>query len=65
MPDLISALIAARAQRENAAESRLPVGVLIAVVITSLSQAFYRHAAGRLHQPEIHALMRRSSGALA
>jgi hypothetical protein len=32
----LGALVTARAQRESAAESRLPVGVLIAVVLTSL-----------------------------
>jgi len=32
----LGALVTARAERENAAESRLPVGVLIAVVLTSL-----------------------------
>src|SRR5580692_1652711 len=32
----LGALVTARAERESAAESRLPVGVLIAVVLTSL-----------------------------
>jgi hypothetical protein len=42
----LSALISARAQRENAAESRLPVGVLIAVVITSLIVGLFPFAGG-------------------
>jgi lipopolysaccharide exporter len=33
----------------------LPIGV----VVTALSQAFYRHAAGRLQAPDVQALMRR------
>ncbi len=42
----LSALISARAQRESAAESRLPVGVLLAVILTSLIVAFFPFAGG-------------------
>jgi hypothetical protein len=42
----ISTLISARAQRESAAESRLPVGVLLAVVLTSLIVGLFPFAGG-------------------
>jgi hypothetical protein len=42
----LSTLITARAQRENAAESRLPVGVLIAVVTTSLIVGLFPFVGG-------------------
>lgn len=40
----LGALVTARAQRESAAESRLPVGVLIAVILTSLIVALFPFA---------------------
>jgi hypothetical protein len=42
----LSALAAARAQRESAAESRLPLGVLIAVIVTSLIVGAFPFAGG-------------------
>jgi hypothetical protein len=42
----LSALSAARAQREGAAESRLPLGVLIAVIVTSLIVSAFPFANG-------------------
>jgi hypothetical protein len=42
----LSALISARTQRQSAAESRLPIGVLIAVVLTSLIVGLFPFAGG-------------------
>ncbi len=42
----LGALVTSRAQRESAAESRLPIGVLIAVVMTSLIVSVFPFAGG-------------------
>jgi hypothetical protein len=42
----LSALVAARTQRQNAARSRLPLGVLVAVVMTSLIVGLFPFAGG-------------------
>jgi hypothetical protein len=42
----LGALVASRAQRESAAESRLPIGVLIAVVMTALIVGVFPFAGG-------------------
>ncbi|MGH3263681.1 MAG: DUF4239 domain-containing protein [Trebonia sp.] len=42
----LSVLASARAERENAAESRLPLGVIMAVIVTSLIVALFPFAGG-------------------
>lgn len=42
----LSVLASARAERENAAESRLPLGVIAAVIVTSLIVAIFPFAGG-------------------
>ncbi|MEI9997273.1 MAG: oligosaccharide flippase family protein [Rhizomicrobium sp.] len=58
-PILLLALLAGPAATGAFALAQRTIYLPITVVITSLSQAFYRRAAGKLHDPVVHGLVRR------